>query len=1012
MTACFLGIDIGSVALKGVLLYRGQTPPDVPDGFSGPVTVGTDRLWFSPYVRTKGKPYDVAMEFLASVRDVVGSDLIGVRLTGSAAAPVAGRWGVVHENEFIALGKGVGGLCPEARTVFEMGGETSKYLRLEPVSEDGHLAVIDYDTNGDCAAGTGSFLDQQAGRLGFEVERIGDIVGTAERMPKIAGRCSVFAKSDMIHAQQKGYGPDEVLAGLCEAVARNFRAAVAKNRQVVPTVLFVGGVSANSAVVDALRSVFGLEADQLIVPPYNAWMSAAGTAIAEAEAKKNQVPQMLEHPREGFVTMDPLCMDKVVLLRDRIPEIMHPIPGERRPVYLGVDVGSVSTNLAVIDDEGCVLWELYVRTRARPIEVVGDGLRKLKDELGDRIEIVGVGTTGSGRELIGQLIGADTINDEITAHRSGATFIAEQYMGAKVDTILEIGGQDSKYIRLEDDVVVDFTMNDACAAGTGSFLEERAVEVGVSIKDEFAELALSSRHPIRLGERCTVFMERDVFAHLSKGAPIPDIVAGLAYSVVQNYINRVVRGRPIDGVVFFQGGTAYNDAVAAAFAGILDREIVIPPYNGVIGAIGASLLARDWAKQKGENTRFRGYSLDKVEYSLREFTCKGCQNFCNMQEFTVEGERSFWGDQCSDRFRTRQKTGNPPVVQDLFGMYLDSLPRRDLEQGGPVIGLPRSMYNVELLPFWYAFFERLGWSVVLTPPTNKSIIDRGLESTVAEPCLPIQVAHGHVDWLLNKQVDAIFLPAIIDRPTPFQHTESYVCVWGQTLPFVLRASPSLSGLSELMLSPVLRMREKRKKVVDSLTGSLARFGVSSKMVALALEAAESAQAEIVTKRHDAGSAAMETLRAHNRSGIVLVGRPYNVYDRRINLDVPAKLRDYYGIDVIPIDFIDLDSVDIRDINANMYWNYGRKIIAAAKITKDNSLLNLIYVTNFKCGPDSFIKHFITEAGGKPFLTLQFDGHSNDAGIMTRCEAFLESKGMLRTWSGDNVGSPKRESEAA
>jgi len=208
------------------------------------------------------------------------------------------------------------------------------------------------------------------------------------------------------------------------------------------------------------------------------------------------------------------------------------------------------------------------------------------------------------------------------------------------------------------------------------------------------------------------------------------------------------------------------------------------------------------------------------------------------------------------------------------------------------------------------------------------------------------------------------------------------------------------------------MREERKKVVDSLTRSFVKFGVSKKMVALALEAAESAQAAIVAKRHDAGSVAMETLRTHNRSGIVLVGRPYNIYDRRINLDVPAKLRDYYGIDVIPMDFIDVDSVDIRDVNANMYWNYGGKIIAAAKITKDNSLLNLIYVTNFKCGPDSFIKHFITESGGKPFLTLQFDGHANDAGIMTRCEAFLESKGMLRTWSGDNVGSPKRESEAA
>jgi predicted nucleotide-binding protein (sugar kinase/HSP70/actin superfamily) len=529
------------------------------------------------------------------------------------------------------------------------------------------------------------------------------------------------------------------------------------------------------------------------------------------------------------------------------------------------------------------------------------------------------------------------------------------------------------------------------------------VELGVSIKNEFAERALSASAPIRLGERCTVFMERDVFAFLRQGAELGDLVAGLAYSVVQNYINRVVRGRPIDGVVFFQGGTSYNDAVAAAFAAVLDREVVVPPHNGVLGAIGAAFLAQEWADRSKAKSGFRGCSLDAVRYSFREFTCKGCQNYCNMQEFSVEGEKSYWGDQCSDRYRKRQKTDRHPVISDLFGFYLDRLPQEDISQGGPTVGLPRSMYMLELLPFWVRFFESLGWSVIVSPPTTKEILDRGVESTVAEPCLPIQVAHGHVAWLMDRPVDLIFLPAIINRETMYQHTESYVCVWGQTLPSVLRASHALDRVGHKLVAPILRFREGKSGVIESLARALARFGVSRRGVKNALRLAEDAQRSFVSSLHTAGRQALDTLHSNGRHGIILVGRPYNIYDRRVNLDVVSKLRDYYGSDVIPLDFLELDTADIRDINANMYWSYGRRIIAAARQTESRPF-SVIYLTNFKCGPDSFIKHYVFAAGRKPFLTLQFDGHANDAGILTRCEAFLESKGILRPWSGAGKSS--------
>ncbi|MBN1423361.1 hypothetical protein JXA88_02290 [Candidatus Fermentibacteria bacterium] len=987
----YVGIDIGSVSLKTVVVSSSDEAA-LPGDFLGPRRAGDVYAWFGPYTRTQGRPRDAANAVLDALRQSAGRALAGIRLTGSAAQPIASEWDLPHENEFLALARGAGVVFPGVRTVLEMGGETSKFLRLDP-DPSGRPTLVDYDANGDCAAGTGSFIDQQATRLGCAVEEVADMVAGVTRIPKIAGRCSVFAKSDMIHAQQRGFRPEEVLAGLCDAVARNFRASVAKSRRIVAPAVFVGGLAANSAVLGALRRAFGVE-EELLVPDHHAHSAALGAAVIEREAATHRLPREMRIDASPWGGMPRLTMERVVLLRDRVSHVLTQPCIEGRVAFLGIDVGSVSTNLAVIDADGNVLWELYVRTKARPIEVVRDALQQMAEELGDRVVINGVGTTGSGRELIGTLVGADTVKDEITAHTRGARFVAEKYLHSDVDTILEIGGQDAKYIRLQDGVVVDFTMNDACAAGTGSFLEERAGELNVSIVDEFASMALSSNRPVRLGERCTVFMERDVYACLGQGAPVPDIAAGLAYSVVQNYVHRVVRGRPIDGVIFFQGGTAYNDAVAAAFSQVLDTTVIVPPYNGVIGAIGAALLAREWAQTTARKTTFRGTALKRLKYGLREFTCQGCQNYCSIQEFTVEGERSYWGDQCSDRFRKRQRTEIQPVTEDLYRLYHDLLPGDISSSHGPTVGIPRTMHAIELLPFWHAFFGHLGWSTLTSPWTNKTLADRGVEATVAEPCFPVKVAHGHVSWLLEQGVDHVFMPAIIDRATSHAHTESFVCVWGQTLPYVLRCAPGLDRLAQRLIAPTLRFRSGNAAVMHELALSLARFGVSRRMVEGALGEARQHHADFAAKLRAAGRDAMQALAREGRPGIVLVGRPYNVYDGMVCLDVPRKLRDTYGIDVIPMDFLDVDAVDIRGIVPRMYWNYGRRIVAAARVTAGENL-NLIHVSNFKCGPDSFIKHYLYRAGGKPFLTLHFDGHANDAGIMTRCEAFLESKGMLR-----------------
>ena len=1008
-----LGIDVGSVSVKLALLFKNAEADALgsaliqTDRFFVPLRLtntpeGDRRFVLSQYLRHHGEPLKCVSELLRIFFKAVPEEKVrGIWTTGSGGRLCAKQWGFRYLNEFRAVAEGVGGLFPGVRTVFELGGERSKYILLSRL-ENEEIQIRDYEVNGECAAGTGSFFDQQVGRLKYRIEDVGKIVEKVERSASIAGRCSVFAKSDMIHAQQRGYLPPEVLKGLCEAVVRNFKGNITKGKKIEPQVALIGGVAANRGVVQAFEEQFDFSHGELTVPEPYAWMGAIGAAcVGSREQGQNFFAvhsDSTPHANNGYPTMPRLSLKKVKLLRDHVRPYTF-ASKEKVDGFLGIDVGSVSTNLALIDAQGELIYGIYRMTDGRPVDVVRDSLKEMASAVGKRVRIRGVGTTGSGRELIGLLVGADVVKDEITAHKTGAIHVSRKYLNGHVDTIFEVGGQDSKFISIKQGVVVDFSLNEACAAGTGSFLEEQARQINIAIREEFAELALRSQHPLKLGERCTVFMEKEVVPYLQRGVPKEDIVAGLALSVVQNYLNRVVKKRRIGDVIFFQGGTAYNDSVAAAFSTILDKEIIVPPHNGILGAIGAALLTKEKRKGRTESL-FRGWDLDRVVWDRREFTCTGCTNACRIQEFTVENEKSYWGDKCSERYRRRAKTVNKASIHDLIRFREKWLFPADANKGdrsstGKIrIGIPRALYFFDRLPFWKTYFETLGFEVVLSGPSCQDLIHKGVEVTVAEPCFPVQVAHGHLLDILNQKVDFVFLPNMVNEEAPSGSVASFLCPWGQTLPLVAKHTPAFREIRERLLCPNIQFREGKNFVECQLRDAVAPLGISFRENREAVERAYAAQISFQRTMANAGEEVLKKIADGTLPCVVLLGRPYNLYDPGLNLNIPGKLRALYGVNVIPMDFLPLETIDIQQVHDHMFWNYGRRILQAARWTKEYPHAHIIYLSNFKCGPDSYVRHYIEDASGEPFLFLQLDSHANDAGVMTRIEAFLESKGMV------------------
>ncbi len=969
-----LGIDIGAETIKAVVV-RGREGAEL-----GRLPV-------------QGRPLERVRDFLARVREAGETrPLVGV--TGSGAPQVAALLGLAPVDEPNAIAAACHLLHPGARTIIEMGRETQKLLRFQRDEVAGRLLLDDAVLSSKCAAGSGSFLNHMARRLNYpSVEEFARVALETENPATLSGRCAVFTESDIVHLYQKGTPRERIAAGVHQAICRNYRAAIARGRELEDDILFIGGVSLNPAVHKYLAQELGVPEDRIIVPRQSLLLGAVGAALrAEAEldlaAALEALEEQIARPLD-YQGAEPLRLVRSQMLSAR--GAPRDVPRLVPVAALGVDIGSVSTKAALItevDGQVRILASYYRRTDGDPLSAVRDTVARIHQqvlEAGYEIGEIYAATTGSGRYLTGDYVGADVVRNEITAQAHGArAFLPE------VESILEIGGQDSKYIRLEGDVIVDFEMNKACAAGTGAFLEKQADRLGLDIA-EFGPTALRASRPPELDWQCTVFSESAAVYYQQNNVPIEDLCAGICLASAKNYLNKNVANRRIGDKVAFQGAVAFNQGMVAAFETILGRPIVVPPHPHLTGAIGAAWIAY---RERPESSSFRGFErIAAGDYQLSSFECKGCPNRCDVNVFQLEGgPKYYYNDRC-ERYSGAHKRGLGEGLPDLFAereQMLMAGADAEAPEGAPTVGIPRGLMFADYFPLFRAFFQALGLRVVPSEPTNKAIIAKGVSSVAGEPCFPLKVAHGHVAHLLERDLDYLFLPGVCDREQPNPRLrQSHTCPYVMSAPELIAAALRLEERARpVLLRPRFFFRRGERHLRRVLGELGAQLGKDKGEVAAAIDAGLQALSKFRAQVQARGREVLAQLGEDQRVFVVL-GRPYTAYDRAVNMDIGRKIQDL-GILALPLDFLPLEGEDISDAWPNAYSTQLQKMLAAARLIRRDPRLRAVVLTYFACGPDTFATPFFRDEIGEPCYVMQIDEHTADAGVITRMEAFADT----------------------
>ncbi|MCL2150178.1 MAG: acyl-CoA dehydratase activase, partial [Dehalococcoidia bacterium] len=951
-----LGLDIGSASVKLSLI--GEAGAAVHFDALG--------LLSSPAVTVNALlgrlPPGIALDDIASA---------GVTGVGQTTVPAKAGWS--YFSNALATAAGALSAYPTVRTIIQIGAQSSLVVELE----DGLKRPWKVATNPLCAAGTGRFLEQQAYRLGISLDELARLaLGCQGKPPRIAARCSVFAKSDLIHLQQKGVPVPALLYGLCEAVAR--LVVSLKKGSFCEPVLLVGGVAGNRAILNALEEALTLrngQATGVTVPDNYLHIQALGAAYL---ARDSGQPAQLPLEEEGSKAHYELsALPQVTATRAEAAGIKGICCG-----YLGVDVGSTSTKAVILDETGkTVLAKSYLMTAGQPVAAVQQVCRNLLEAGAGQVKVLAAGITGSGRYLVGSFIGADLIKNEITAQARAAS-----ELDSEAD-VIEIGGQDSKLIIKRAGAVADYQMNKACAAGTGSFIDELAELLGVTAKNgDFARLALSAPYTVDLGSRCAAFIGQAVAAARQEGLGLDVITASLTNSIAKNYLSKVVAHRRLGRKIILTGAVFYNEAVIAAFRQQLpDKELLVAEHREVSGAIGAALLAKEEAK--GATSCFKGFAaVAEGHCELSSFTCKHCDNNCAITRMKLaDGGATYYGSRC-DRYDAeagakKQATYFEARAELLFADYREGM------GSGLTVGIPRALQVYDFAPLLLGFLSALGVKTVLSSTTNQEIMEQAVELGYTDSCLPIKLLYGHTASLANR-CDFILYPCSIRMGLQDgNENQKYSCPLVQASPFMLR---SAFGLGKRLLVPILDFSRGETEVINNLTTVAHELGFAHGQGRAAALAGLASQKRFEAARLSLGRRILSELKESGRPGVVIFARSYMSQDPGANLGVAEKLAQL-GVAAVPLDCLPLESVNPRMVSDRPYWFYESKFIAGATIVTGTSGLFGLVIGNFGCGPNSFMLNIIEDVmAGKPLGQIEIDEHAAEAGLVTRLEAFTDT----------------------
>jgi predicted CoA-substrate-specific enzyme activase len=961
-----VGIDIGSTTVKVVVLDE------------------NDNIIHRAYERHFAAVREKAAQMLRDAADVIKGD-VSVAVTGSAGLGVAKASGLDFVQEVFACAGAVEKYYPDASAVVELGGEDAKIIFFG----DG----IEQRMNGSCAGGTGAFIDQMATLLNISVDELDRLSMQHERIYSIASRCGVFAKTDIQPLLNQGAKKEDISASILQAVVDQTVAGLAQGRRIEGKVIFLGGPL---CFIKGLRQRFvetlKLDSEHAVFPENGDTFVAVGAALYAGELKErplDEVLRLLDTAAGGATTTN--TMEPLFSNQDEYDEFIKRHNSAAVPsvdaadysgrAYLGVDAGSTTTKLCLLTDDARIIYSYYGPNNGNPVTVVREQLLKIYDMCGDRIRICGCAVTGYGEDLIKNAFSFDHGLVETVAH-----FTAARHFNPDVDFILDIGGQDMKCFKIRNGAVDSIMLNEACSSGCGSFLETFAKALGYSIAD-FAKLGLFAEHPVNLGSRCTVFMNSSVKQAQKDGAGIEDISAGLSISVVKNAVYKVIRAPRAEDLgrhIVVQGGTFLNDAVLRSFEKELGMNVTRPTIAGLMGAFGAALAAQQLGLER--SSLISDDNVRNFTHESKSVVCKGCTNHCNLTVNTFgEGRRFISGNRC-ERGLGKQKAEELPNLYKYKYNYLRSLKGTDGVRGK--IGIPMGLNMYENLPFWHAFFTKLGFEVVLSPESNRALYIKGQYTIPSDTvCYPAKLMHGHIEALLDMGVDNIFYPCLPYNFDEEKGDNHYNCPVVAYYPELLAANVDRLK-SVRFINPYFGLDRRRDFAKKAAEYFGTEFGIPAKEVKSAADAAYDAYEKYKDDIRAEGQRIIEYARANGHPIIVLAGRPYHI-DPEINHGIDSLISSF-GICIVTEDSV-AHLVPKQTVHVLNQWTYHSRLYNAAKYVTTQPDMQLIQLVSFGCGIDAITgdeTRSILEDGGKLYTQLKIDEIYNLGAVKIRIRSLL------------------------